>query len=96
MDSAMEQVFQIMLGRLECEIRANAVSRENYANLLAEYERLRNAKTKPVNADMIYALMQSMSGGKKIDAIKAYRSLTDAGLKESKDIVESVMDRERA
>lgn len=43
----------------------------------------------------VFNLMSSMAGGRTIEAIKAYRTLTGAGLKEAKDAVESVMDRER-
>lgn len=36
-------------------------------------------------------LMNAMGQGRRIDAIKSYRSLTGDGLKEAKDIVESVI-----
>lgn len=39
----------------------------------------------------LHALMGYMQAGKKIEAIKAHRSLTGYGLKESKDIVEKYL-----
>ncbi len=42
-----------------------------------------------VDAEVVNTLIKSMSrDGQKIEAIKAYRTLTGLGLKESKDIVE--------
>lgn len=38
--------------------------------------------------DALLSSMQQVDNGKKIEAIKAYRALTKAGLKESKDAVE--------
>jgi hypothetical protein len=43
--------------------------------------------------EVVRHLVQSMADGKKIDAIKAFRTLTGDGLKESKDAVERVTDR---
>lgn len=40
-----------------------------------------------VSEQVVTDLMSAMREGRKIDAIKAYRSLTNAGLKESKDAV---------
>ena len=42
-------------------------------------------------ADVVNYLFAAMAGGRKIEAIKAFRSLTGEGLKVSKDAVESVM-----
>lgn len=39
-------------------------------------------------------LLKSISEGRKIDAIKAYRALTGSGLKESKDTVEMFWSRQ--
>jgi len=41
---------------------------------------------------LVQTLMISLRHGRKIEAIKAYRTLTGDGLKDSKDAVESVTD----
>ena len=46
----------------------------------------------PVGVDEVLALLED---GKKIPAIKRYRELTDAGLREAKDAVEEI-ERHRA
>jgi ribosomal protein L7/L12 len=38
-------------------------------------------------------LVSLLQQGRKIDAIKAYREVTGSGLKESKDVIESIADR---
>jgi ribosomal protein L7/L12 len=40
------------------------------------------------NIDVLNELMQAISNGRKLDAIKAHRTLTGFGLRESKDAVE--------
>ena len=94
MDEIMVQAFRMVLDRLESEIRANAVSHESYQNLLAECDRLRTARQQADPTSTI-ALMKFIADGKKIDAIKVFRNITGSYLKEAKDIIESVMDRER-
>jgi hypothetical protein len=42
-------------------------------------------------ANLVKHLFAAMADGRKIEAIKAFRSLTGNGLKESKDAIESVM-----
>lgn len=44
-----------------------------------------------VNKESIDNLLSAMQENKKIDAIRAYHVLTDAGLKESKDAVEKYL-----
>lgn len=41
--------------------------------------------------DDVHVLMRAMADGRKIEAIKAYRTLTGYGLKESNDAVEAAM-----
>ena len=43
------------------------------------------------NGSTVADLMTALVNGRKIDAIKAHRTLTGYGLKESKDAVEDVM-----
>ena len=45
------------------------------------------------SAEDVVSLVRAMGNGRKIDAIKHYRTLTGEGLKESKDAVEFVMNR---
>jgi ribosomal protein L7/L12 len=45
----------------------------------------------PVDQTVLKELMQAVKYGRKIEAIKAYRTLTGEGLKESKDIIETVL-----
>lgn len=68
-----------------------ALEGERTARITAEHK----VSERPVNVGEVFTLMSSMASSRKIDAIKAYRNLTGAGLKESKDAVESVMDRDR-
>jgi ribosomal protein L7/L12 len=49
-------------------------------------------EVKLLQVDQVHVLMNSMADGRKIDAIKAHRSLTGDGLKESKDAVDAVMN----
>jgi len=46
-----------------------------------------------VEIDTIHAMLKAMQDGQKIEAIKAHRSLTGYGLKESKDIIEKYWTR---
>ncbi len=46
-------------------------------------------------ADHIDAILRCLRDGKKIEAIKEYRSATGRGLKESKDAIEIVSDKIR-
>ena len=94
MDEIMVQTFRMVLDRLESEIRANAVSHESYQNLLAECERLRTARQQ-VDPTSTTALMKFMGDGNKIEAIRVFRNITGATLKDSKDAVDAVMDRDR-
>lgn len=43
--------------------------------------------------DELISMFKHMTQGRKIEAIKVFRALTGAGLKESKDAVEIVTDR---
>ena len=44
----------------------------------------------PLPDDKIAALRELLFAGRKIEAIKLYREMTDVGLKEAKDAVESL------
>ena len=57
------------------------------------YEQVFNFKNEEVKSNFVdlSSLFSAMSEGRKIEAIKEYRTLTGAFLKESKDAVESVM-----
>lgn len=46
-----------------------------------------DVSTDQVNPSRVDDLLKSISEGRKIDAIKAYRALTGSGLKESKDAI---------
>lgn len=70
----------------------------NHAGGLAEYH-IKNIHTYitpaiptagSINLQPLFAAMES---NRKIEAIKAYRTLTGEGLKESKDAVETVMSK---
>lgn len=59
-------------------------------------EEMRRVKTeqkfdapKPIDTRDIHNLMKAVAGNRKIEAIKAYRSLTGFGLVQSKDAVEA-------
>lgn len=48
---------------------------------------------RPVDVNAVHRLIGHMASERKIDAIKEHRSITGYGLKESKDAVESVMNK---
>ena len=57
------------------------------------YEQVFNFKNEEVKSNFVdlNPLFSAMSEGRKIEAIKEYRTLTGVFLKDSKDAVESVM-----
>jgi ribosomal protein L7/L12 len=86
-------IFENMLNRivalsLELErTKALAIENANRAVSLSSEKRMEVAD--------VFTLVSAMSGDRKIDAIRAYRDLTGAGLKDAKDAVESVMHQIR-
>lgn len=70
--------------------RSDAERRE----LLFEKETRVGARPLDPEGDAI-VLIRAMASEQKIEAIKAYRSLTGHGLKESKDAIETVMNKMR-
>lgn len=51
-------------------------------------------ETVPVDSRMVQTMIEAMASGKLIEAIKAHRSLTGFGLRESKEAIDSVMKKD--
>jgi ribosomal protein L7/L12 len=79
--------------KMEYDLIRNLIDRlEQAARDVGEARHARDlAAPKPSNVSEVHDLMSAMANGRLIDAIKAHRSLTGSGLKESKEAVERVM-----
>jgi ribosomal protein L7/L12 len=80
----------------EYDLIRNLIDRlEQAARDVGEARHARDlAEARPVaNVSDVTTLMDSLANGRLIDAIKAHRSLTGWGLKESKDAVDRIMRR---
>jgi ribosomal protein L7/L12 len=81
---------------MEYDLIRNLIDRlEQAARDVGEARHARDlAEARPLNATNateVHDLMSAMANGRMIDAIRAHRSLTGCGLKESKEAVERVM-----
>jgi ribosomal protein L7/L12 len=89
------EIFDKLLNRA---ISAEVAVVQERARANAAIERADNlAKERcgVISVQHVHDLMHHMANGRKIEAIKAHRTMTGFGLKESKDAVDSVMDRVR-
>jgi ribosomal protein L7/L12 len=85
----VSEIYENLLNRVIA--LSLALDSERTARITAESK----ASERSVNVGDVYTLMSAMASDRTFDAIKAYRNLTGMGLKESKDAVEAVMQRER-
>lgn len=69
-----------------------AFERERKMRLEAE-TRLAQSASPQIDPRHVHDLIKFMATDRKIEAIKAHRALTGCGLKDSKDAVETVMNR---
>lgn len=76
------------LGQAELLIKAAQIADEGADQIAASTVTVFNERA----SQEVVTLLEAMASGKKIDAIKAYRSLTGYRLKESIDAVERVMN----
>lgn len=83
------EIFETLLNRVVS--LSVALEGERQARIDAEHK----ASAQRLDVVDVYTLMSCMASARKIEAIKAYRTLTGASLVDAKNAVESVMDRER-
>lgn len=83
----VSEIYENLLNRVIA--LSLALEGERAARITAEHK----ASERSVNVADVYNLMACMAGDKKIEAIKAYRTLTGQGLLESKNAIEGVMNR---
>jgi ribosomal protein L7/L12 len=83
----VSDVYENLLNR----VIALSVALDNEQTKIAHVQHKLNESR--VDSSEVSRLMLHMANNKKIDAINSFRHLTGMGLKESKDVVESVMDR---
>jgi ribosomal protein L7/L12 len=88
----MTEAFTLLVDRVEDLSGRLAVLRAECTELRDHLTEI-NAKGPMPSPNDVIDLLRAMADGRKIEAIKAYRTLTGYGLKESKDAVEAVMSQ---
>lgn len=91
-DAKRQRLVRFNLGQAELLIQAAQIADDGADQIANSTVAVVNDR---VQRDVV-GLLEAMASGKKIEAIKNYRSLTGYGLKESKDAVERVMSLFRA
>lgn len=81
------EIFKTLLNRVVS--LSIALEQERAGRISADIK----ASERRLDVAEVFNLMAHMAGNRKIDAIRAYRSVTGAGLVDSKTAVESVMNR---
>lgn len=90
------EIFDRLLNRAISAEVAAAQERARANAVIQRADELTKERCGVISVQHVHDLMNAMAQGRKIEAIKAHRTMTGFGLKESKDVVESVMDRVRA
>lgn len=80
--------FELVLDRLAQAVAKLALETERREKAESAVADLRNAGPVPSSRDVV-EMMSAMAQGRKIEAIKYCRALTNYGLKEAKDMVEA-------